>query len=244
MLRCSNLFGRATIAGPSPRAIVISLARYTELLSRPELKQTIVASVVGRLPIGILGLAILLATQASTGSFGIAGAVAACYLAGLAAMAPVLGRIIDRAGPARILSVCSGIFPATLVTLVVALRLEAPGWTAFVLAAVAGASFPPITVSLRTFLRQRLTSEAQLATAYSLESVLIETIFIIGPMLVALFVAYLSAAAAVIFAAACGLAGTLFFLRVGQEERMMLETFGDDYRQYMKRTARIIPGIY
>lgn len=213
MLRCSNLFGRATIAGPSPRAIVISLARYTELLSRPELKQTIVASVVGRLPIGILGLAILLATQASTGSFGIAGAVAACYLAGLAAMAPVLGRIIDRAGPARILSVCSGIFPATLVTLVVALRLEAPGWTAFVLAAVAGASFPPITVSLRTFLRQRLTSEAQLATAYSLESVLIETIFIIGPMLVALFVAYLSAAAAVIFAAACGLAGTLFFLR-------------------------------
>ncbi|MBX9709747.1 MAG: isoprenylcysteine carboxylmethyltransferase family protein [Xanthobacteraceae bacterium] len=38
--------------------------------------------------------------------------------------------------------------------------------------------------------------------------------------------------------------GTLFFLRVGNEERMMLETFGDEYRDYMKRTARIIPGIY
>ena len=213
MLHRSILWARATIAGPSTRVIVISLARYADLLSRPELRQTIVASVIGRLPIGILGLAILLATQASTGSFGIAGAVAACYLAGLAAMAPVLGRFIDRAGPARVLAVCSGTFPATLVVLVAALRLDAPGWTAFLLAAMAGASFPPITVSLRTFLRQRLTSETELATAYSLESVLIETIFIVGPMLVALFVAYLSAAAAVMFAAACGLAGTILFLR-------------------------------
>lgn len=48
------------------------------------------------------------------------------------------------------------------------------------------------------------------------------------------------------FAGLAGLVGfgTLFFLRVGNEERMMADTFGDDYRDYMKRTARIIPGIY
>jgi predicted MFS family arabinose efflux permease len=128
-------------------------------------------------------------------------------------MAPVLGRIIDRTGPARVLRTCAFVFPTTLVALVIGLRLEAPLWTAFAFAALAGASFPPITVSLRTFLRQRLLDDAQLATAYSLESVLIEIIFIIGPMLVALFVAYLSASAAVLFAAASGLAGTLLFLR-------------------------------
>jgi protein-S-isoprenylcysteine O-methyltransferase Ste14 len=38
--------------------------------------------------------------------------------------------------------------------------------------------------------------------------------------------------------------GTLFFLRVGREEELMAETFGDDYRRYMARTSRIIPGIY
>jgi protein-S-isoprenylcysteine O-methyltransferase Ste14 len=38
--------------------------------------------------------------------------------------------------------------------------------------------------------------------------------------------------------------GTLFFLRVGKEEQLMLETFGEEYRQYMARTNRIIPGIY
>lgn len=38
--------------------------------------------------------------------------------------------------------------------------------------------------------------------------------------------------------------GILYFARVGHEERMMLETFGDDYRAYMARTYRLVPGIY
>jgi protein-S-isoprenylcysteine O-methyltransferase Ste14 len=35
--------------------------------------------------------------------------------------------------------------------------------------------------------------------------------------------------------------GTLYFLRVGQEEQLMIEAFGDTYRAYMERTARLIP---
>jgi len=48
------------------------------------------------------------------------------------------------------------------------------------------------------------------------------------------------------FAGLAGFAGfgTLFFFRVGQEERLMLDTFGEQYRAYMGRTARIIPKIY
>jgi hypothetical protein len=46
-----------------------SLARYVALLGPRELRQTIVASMIGRLPIGITGLAILLLVQTSTGSF-------------------------------------------------------------------------------------------------------------------------------------------------------------------------------
>ncbi|MBO0903461.1 protein-S-isoprenylcysteine O-methyltransferase [Jiella sonneratiae] len=38
--------------------------------------------------------------------------------------------------------------------------------------------------------------------------------------------------------------GTLYFLRVGPEEAMMEETFGDAWRDYRRRTARLIPGIY
>jgi protein-S-isoprenylcysteine O-methyltransferase Ste14 len=38
--------------------------------------------------------------------------------------------------------------------------------------------------------------------------------------------------------------GTLFLGRVGREEKMMADSFGDAYRAYMERTRRIIPGIY
>jgi protein-S-isoprenylcysteine O-methyltransferase Ste14 len=38
--------------------------------------------------------------------------------------------------------------------------------------------------------------------------------------------------------------GTLFLFRVGREERLMAETFGDEYRRYVENTDRIIPGVF
>ena len=36
----------------------------------------------------------------------------------------------------------------------------------------------------------------------------------------------------------------LFVFRVGAEERMMLEQFGDEYAAYMARTKRLVPGLW
>jgi protein-S-isoprenylcysteine O-methyltransferase Ste14 len=38
--------------------------------------------------------------------------------------------------------------------------------------------------------------------------------------------------------------GTLYFFRIGREERLMVDTFGDAYRAYMARTARLVPWLY
>ena len=38
--------------------------------------------------------------------------------------------------------------------------------------------------------------------------------------------------------------GTLFFLRVGQEEEMMKAEFGEEYEAYMRRTKKVIPKIW
>jgi protein-S-isoprenylcysteine O-methyltransferase Ste14 len=37
---------------------------------------------------------------------------------------------------------------------------------------------------------------------------------------------------------------TLFFMRIGREEKMMLDTFGDEYLGYVERTKRVIPWFY
>jgi protein-S-isoprenylcysteine O-methyltransferase Ste14 len=38
--------------------------------------------------------------------------------------------------------------------------------------------------------------------------------------------------------------GILFFGRVRREEEMMIAAFGDEYRAYMRRTARVVPWMY
>ena len=38
--------------------------------------------------------------------------------------------------------------------------------------------------------------------------------------------------------------GTLFLLRFHAEEAMLLERFGDEYRAYMSRTKRLVPGVW
>ncbi len=38
--------------------------------------------------------------------------------------------------------------------------------------------------------------------------------------------------------------GILYFFRVAKEEKMMVDTFGAAYRDYAKKTSRLIPGIY
>jgi protein-S-isoprenylcysteine O-methyltransferase Ste14 len=38
--------------------------------------------------------------------------------------------------------------------------------------------------------------------------------------------------------------GILFAFRVGVEERMMLETFGNEYAAYMATTKRLVPGLW
>ena len=193
---------------------MISFARYAALLGQREVRHSFAASALGRLPIGMGGLAILLLVQSSSGSFARGGAATGCYVAGLATLAPALGRFIDRFGPHVTLSTCAVLFPAALSALVGSVAYGAPAWLTLMCAAIAGAVFPPITVCMRTYLKRRLAAgDGLLAAAYSLESVLMEIVFILGPMLVAAFIAFASPHMAVLFAAACGLVGTFLFLR-------------------------------
>jgi MFS family permease len=192
---------------------MISFSPYAQLFRQPDMRGAILASVVGRLPIGISGLALLLLVQARESSFIDAGLVTSAYLAGLAGIAPLVGRLIDRLGPRPVLLAAGLAYPLALLTLVSALNRGAPLWLVVVLSFVAGATLPQVTSCMRTLYRRRLQDDSLLVTALSLDSVLIELVFIVGPMLVAFFVAASSPAMAVVFGALCAAVGAIFITR-------------------------------
>ncbi|HSS45932.1 MAG TPA: MFS transporter [Burkholderiales bacterium] len=168
---------------------------------------------IGRIPMSITGLAILLFVQSKAGSFALAGVVSALYVLGLAVLAPFLGRLIDRVGPKPVLSVSAVMYPAALTALVLLVTQSAQSFWIAACAAVAGAAMPPITVCMRALYPQLLKEDNLLQTAYSLDSALIEMIFILGPNLVAAFVAIHYTQGAMLFAAASAPLGSLVFLR-------------------------------
>ena len=192
---------------------MISFQRYATLFRVPEVARTMRASMVGRIPIGMAMLAILLFVQGATGSFARAGAASALYVLGLAVLAPFIGRVIDRIGPRPVLLANAVIYPASLLLLVVLVTRQAdPLWVA-VCALVAGAMLPPVTICVRTLLPRLVTEPGLLQTAYSVDSALIEAVFILGPALVAAFMVFQQPAGAVIMAAVCAAVGTLIFVR-------------------------------
>ncbi|MCW2584986.1 MAG: putative transporter, partial [Frankiales bacterium] len=73
--------------------------RYGEVLAPPGVAAAVVASVFGRLSLGMTGLALLLLVREATGSYAAAGAVSASYAVAFAVGAPSRARAADRTGP-------------------------------------------------------------------------------------------------------------------------------------------------
>src|SRR3954470_15800337 len=74
-----------------------------EVLRRPDVTPLLLASVVGRFPLGMVPLALVLYARPDCGDYAAAGALAACWSLGLAAGTPLLGRLLDRRGLAPVL---------------------------------------------------------------------------------------------------------------------------------------------
>ncbi len=203
---------------------MISLQRYKEIFRAPDLASDVLSSLIGRMPISITGLALLLYLQSKSGSFTLAGVVSALYVLGLAGLAPFLGRLIDRVGPRPVMSVSAGMYPAALIALLLLVVFSAPPIFLGLCALVACASVPPVTVCMRTLYPQLLREPAELQTAYSLDSAIIETVFILGPTLVAAFVALHHPEGAVLFAAVCASLGSFIFLRSPAVRRWTLHS--------------------
>lgn len=183
------------------------LASYRAVLSRPGALPFSLAGLVGRLPISMIGLGLVLLVEDVTGSYGSAGVVSAAYVLGNAAFAILGGRLIDRFGQGRVLPVMVTFSALGLASTVWAVQegLSAP--VPHVLAAVAGASMPQIGSCVRARWVNLLGSDPKLHTAFSWEAVMDETVFICGPILATTLATGVDPVAGLATAIVCGLVG-------------------------------------
>ena len=187
------------------------LTSYRRILGLPGTLLFSSTALVARLPISMVSLGIVLLVSTATGSYGLAGSVSAAYLLANGGFAIAQGRLIDRHGQSRVLPAVVGIFGVALALLMWSVQAGWPVAVSYVLAAVCGAGLPSVGSCVRARWSHVLGSADQLQTAFALEAVADETVFMLGPILVTLLATIWHPVAGLTAALVAGVVGTLFF---------------------------------
>jgi MFS family permease len=187
------------------------LSRYAGVLRAPHVRALVSASIVARIPIGMVGLALVLFVENVKGSYAPAGAVTAAFALSSALIAAAEGRLIDRRGQTVVLLAAASVSAAAFVALVV-LGLRGAPTGVLIGCAVLSGTMPPVSACLRPLWPSLLGTNRELVTAaYALDSILIEVVFVIGPLLAGLLIAVFSPQAAILVGAALMVAGCAWF---------------------------------
>ncbi|MEU2128621.1 MFS transporter [Streptomyces sp. NPDC018352] len=194
----------------SPSPVPSRTPSYATVLRTPHAARTFGAALLGRLSYGMVSLSLMLAVNASVGSYSVAGTVMALFGATSVFLSPTRAALIDRHGPRRVLPPLAGVYAVLLAALAYATwRPGAPALLLAALAAVAGAFSPPLGPVMRTLWSGLVADRELLRRAYSLDGVAEELLFVSGPLLVGVVVKFASPAAGIAVSAALILVGTL-----------------------------------
>ncbi|MBV8710144.1 MAG: MFS transporter [Solirubrobacterales bacterium] len=189
------------------------VSQYRTVLSVPGAARLFATALLARLPQGMAPLAVLLLVRGATHSYAAAGLAVGASAFATAGCAPLLGRLVDRFGRRRVLAPLAITQSMMYALLVVAAETNAGAPALVGLAALAGALLPPVAPVVRVLLREVFDDAAARETAYSLDAVTQEVIWITGPLVVALLIAVASPGLAVALLGAFCLTGATLFLR-------------------------------
>ena len=190
-----------------------ALRQYLGVWRIPGAPMLLITGILGRLGIGMTPLALLLVVEKVTGRYALAAVAGGIYALAGAVISPIAGRIADRVGPTPVLLVTAVAHPVALVGLLFANRAGGGAVSLIFLAAgIAGATYPPLTAAIRgawnDLTEPRTGRYALRNAALAAETSLFEVVFVLGPLLVALFVLVADASAALLGAAVVTLVGT------------------------------------
>ncbi|WP_052436894.1 MFS transporter [Georgenia sp. SUBG003] len=185
---------------------------YREILGLPGTLAFSAAGLLARFPVSMVGIAIVLMLSSITGSYATAGTVSATFVIAQAACAPQLARLVDRFGQARVMTPAVTVAGLGLAGLVVAAVTGAPLWTVYACAVVSGASVGSVGALVRARWTQAVRTPKELHRAYSWESALDESTFVLGPVIATILATSVAPWAGAAVAAVVIVAGGYAFL--------------------------------
>ncbi len=171
------------------------------------------AAFIARMPISMMSIAIVFVIVAKTDSYALAGTFTAIGALMAALVVPFWSRAADRYGQSRILSIAVPIHIIALLGFLTVIRLDAPRWSWFILLII----FEGVFVGTGQMVRRRwshvLNGDSKLMnTAYSVESLLDEIVFMVGPIITTLCAINVGPYAGVLAAAIFLSIGSILFI--------------------------------
>ncbi len=197
------------------RAVVPrGLPRYVQTLALPGAAAFSVTGALARLPQAMVGLGSVLLLTGLHRSYTLAGVVAGAVALSQGLVAPWISRVVDRRGQFRVLLPQLVLHVVGLGLLVLAAQRDAPPWMLFGLGVLCGVSMPQFGAFSRARWTFLLTGDPRLHVALSIESLVDEAVFVIGPVLVVFLATAVAPAAGLLAAQGLVLAfGVLFLLQ-------------------------------
>jgi predicted MFS family arabinose efflux permease len=193
-------------------AAIRGLRAYLTVLRSPGVLVPAIGAAMASVPVGMLGLSLLLLVQQRGDGFAAAGLVVAMLGIGTGVGMIVQGRLLDLIRPGRVLGASALLRAASSVAFVAAAGHGLPSVALAAFALVIGLGEPQVSSALRamwpTLVRREL-----LPAANALSSVLFELPVVAGPLLLAVVIAVLPVEAAILAAAAFSVAGAGMFTR-------------------------------
>jgi len=197
-------------AGPHVRLTTLDgvFATYAEVLRTPGAPSFTSAGLVGRLPISMISLGIVLLETSRGVSYAVAGTIAATFAVAAAIGGPVVSGFVDRHGQHRILPWAVAAYTVSMVALMSALDAGLPLWAVLPLAVGAGMMMPNFGSLVRARWAYVLPGSTGIHVAYAWESILDEVVFVLGPPLATVLALHVHPAAALVACVILVLVGT------------------------------------
>lgn len=215
---------------------------YLALLRLPSAAPLTLWAALARLQFGVMPLATLLLLADVRGSYAEAGAATAAVGLTAGLLGPLRARAADRFGHGRVLVVASLAY--AVGTSVLLLLATSPLPLLVAAALLAGCLPPPVGPVMRAAWRDITRAEPlSLRSAFSLDSVAEEVLYVVGPLLAAVTVASVGARSVVMVSAVLLLVACLGMAAV---LRTLRDAVGDDVAVRPRvpwRSARFLLGL-